>query len=59
MGTLLATILKFLSEIISKVITDALKTPANKTETTTAEGDLPPLPASEYDDVYGVRDPRD
>lgn len=59
MGSLLATILKVLSEIISKVITDALKTPAKKTEITTAEGDLPPLPISEYDDAYGVRDPRD
>ena len=55
---LLTIFLNFLSTILAKVFSDALKTPANTTEISTEEGDSPPLPASDYDDLYGLSDSR-
>ena len=56
---ILNLLLNFIGKIIGKVVSDALKTPAKKTSISTEEGDLPPLPADEYDGRYGVHDPRD
>ncbi len=56
---ILNLLLSFIGKIIGKVVSDALKTPAKKITVIKEEGDLPPLPADEYDDRYGVSDPRD
>ena len=56
---ILSLLLNFIGSLLAKVISDALKTPANTTEISRAEGDLPPLPAEVYTDSYGVSDPRD
>ena len=56
---ILSLLLNFIGKIIGKVVSDALKTPAKKTTVSTEEGDLPPLPADEYDNLYGLSDSGD
>ena len=56
---ILNLLLNFIGNIIAKVVKDAFKTPGKTTSISTEEGDLPPLPADEYDNRYGVHDPRD
>lgn len=59
MPGILTALFNFFGSILAKVISDGHKTPAKKTTISTEEGDLPPLPAVEYDDLYGVSDSRD
>jgi len=56
---ILNLLFNIIGKIIGKVVSDALKTPAKKTTISTEEGDLPPLPADEYANRYGVSDSRD
>jgi len=55
---ILSILLDFLAKLFAKVFTDALQTPAKTTEVSTEEGNSPPLPASDYDDLYGLSDDR-
>lgn len=51
----LSAVLTFLGDLVAKIFTGAMKTPAVKEKVDVEEGDAAPLPVDEYDGLYGVR----